>query len=904
MKTTRPSRPSATHLSLALVAIAGLAAPLHAQPETCGPTWYPGPPSTRFPEVTPNSCNYDATYLNPAVECVVDWDPDGPGPRTPVLVFGGFFRAAGPIKANNIVIVDPSTGQWSTFGTGTDARVRSMLVLPNGDLAIGGHFATVDGVPSFTTAIFSVSEQRWIPNGVTGTAAACSKYVTKLLLAPDGDMIAAGLDAPGSVTLPGVRKINLTNGIWSKLGNVAGSPIEDALIGSDDNLYVVGRDVSITGTSNRPGFASLVRYSFSTGAWTSTTSSSILNVRRIANHPQGDLVMTGSFNTPSGLTTVLRFSVLNGPFTALGRQDSFAQFDARGLTCLPNGDILLGGSFTSMNSVKAISVARYTPSSGQWSPIGDVFPLGLTNGFLTRSSGDLLAIGSYWYTPSGLLTGAMRLLPDGTTWQPITEGTAGEFTDMLALPDGSILAAGNATQLSGQSFPAVARYMPQTDTWQPFDSSFFDARSKVNTLLAASNGDIYAGGSFSLPRSYPLFSLARFDHTTQRWHAIPGVSSTGVQSLAEDLDGSILVGGGFTSVGSLTVNNIARLDPVSETWTPIGSGLPNYTVQDICPLPGGKILVNGSSTSGTGSRLRIFDPATNTWTSKNGLGGPGASSFAFDLNLAPDGTVLAAGNLGTVNGVALNNFARYDPATDTATPLGTPSLPWIQRIVPVSGDDYVLLSHRADRPGTTARAVRWNAATGVFTPFIDTNLGTDALDIVVDGDNAYLAGVESSLASTGRTIFSRFSSTGRPWIVRQPASPSNSCRGGSASLTTTIAANTGGATYQWFKDGLPIDAALNPSAATETLTIDHLTPGDSGDYTCTLTNACGSTTSRAATIRICAADVDCSGEVDFSDFLAFFNCYDTLQPCADIDGSTEVDMADFCDFFNAFDQGC
>ena len=53
-----------------------------------------------------------------------------------------------------------------------------------------------------------------------------------------------------------------------------------------------------------------------------------------------------------------------------------------------------------------------------------------------------------------------------------------------------------------------------------------------------------------------------------------------------------------------------------------------------------------------------------------------------------------------------------------------------------------------------------------------------------------------------------------------------------------------------------------------------------------------------------AVPADCSGEVDFSDFLAYFNCYDTLQPCADIDGSTEVDMADFCDFFNAFDQGC
>ncbi len=54
----------------------------------------------------------------------------------------------------------------------------------------------------------------------------------------------------------------------------------------------------------------------------------------------------------------------------------------------------------------------------------------------------------------------------------------------------------------------------------------------------------------------------------------------------------------------------------------------------------------------------------------------------------------------------------------------------------------------------------------------------------------------------------------------------------------------------------------------------------------------------------CIADIDGSSEVDLGDFFAFFNCWDTQEPCADLDGSPGIDLGDFFAFFNAFDQGC
>jgi hypothetical protein len=57
-------------------------------------------------------------------------------------------------------------------------------------------------------------------------------------------------------------------------------------------------------------------------------------------------------------------------------------------------------------------------------------------------------------------------------------------------------------------------------------------------------------------------------------------------------------------------------------------------------------------------------------------------------------------------------------------------------------------------------------------------------------------------------------------------------------------------------------------------------------------------------MKSCLADIDNSQEVDFGDFLAFFNCYDQGDVCAEIDGSSGIDFGDFLAFFNSYDAGC
>lgn len=55
---------------------------------------------------------------------------------------------------------------------------------------------------------------------------------------------------------------------------------------------------------------------------------------------------------------------------------------------------------------------------------------------------------------------------------------------------------------------------------------------------------------------------------------------------------------------------------------------------------------------------------------------------------------------------------------------------------------------------------------------------------------------------------------------------------------------------------------------------------------------------------ICPSDVNRSGEVDFADWIDFFNGYDTLQPPADCDVDGDVDLGDFLIFLADFTEGC
>jgi endoglucanase Acf2 len=100
------------------------------------------------------------------------------------------------------------------------------------------------------------------------------------------------------------------------------------------------------------------------------------------------------------------------------------------------------------------------------------------------------------------------------------------------------------------------------------------------------------------------------------------------------------------------------------------------------------------------------------------------------------------------------------------------------------------------------------------------------------------------------------------------------------------------------KNGARTFVAWNPTAAKTLVTFS------TGRTACVAPGETLVVRDADASTVCCAADVDGSGGVDFGDFLAFFNCYDTGGGCADVDGNPGVDFGDFLAFFNGYDAGC
>ena len=117
-------------------------------------------------------------------------------------------------------------------------------------------------------------------------------------------------------------------------------------------------------------------------------------------------------------------------------------------------------------------------------------------------------------------------------------------------------------------------------------------------------------------------------------------------------------------------------------------------------------------------------------------------------------------------------------------------------------------------------------------------------------------------------------------ITTQPA-PVDGCEQWNAAFTVAVS-TVGPVHYQWRKNAMPIDAAVNPSAATSSLELLSLAQSDAGSYTCAMTNACGTITSNPAALTILT---DCCDPIDFNQ--------DGLYP----------DTTDVADFLSVFSGG-
>lgn len=722
--------------------------------------------------------------VNGVVYASTMFDPDGPGPAPAQLVVGGEFSAAGNVPAANIAAWDTATGVWSPLGAGIVGGVKSLTILPNGDLVAGG-----------TTRVSRWNGATWQPlGGVFVDSLYASPAINALAVLPNGDLVAAGwFSSAGGTPASHIARWDGTS--WSALGSGLNAFVR-ALTTLANGDLVAG------GLFTNAGGVPADRVARWNGATWSALGTGIGNsVYSLASLPNGDLLAGWNVNngaspptsfvwrwngtswsqlgttmlagTMNALTVLANGDVLAAGDSVVGAIPGFCQRwngsswsplgpgplgVVHAVTQLPNAQVVVCGNFAYVAGVQASGVAKWSGTA--WQSLGVPGMTGLGWALAALPNGDLVAGGNAvvrWngtgWTQLGGVFGAngvhrvtaLAALPggdlvaggyflsaggvpanciarwDGTAWLPMGSGMFGNVRALAVLPDGSLVAGGDFVLAGAASGASIARW--DGTAWSSFAGgvSFGGASAgDVSALAVAPNGDLFVAGSFDRAGSVSANNIARWNGST--WSALGSGAGGVVGSLAIPPDGSLIAGGLFVSAGGVVVNSIARWNGAA--WSGLGGGVTSGgfagSVARLLALPNGDVLATGAFTAAGGTPV-------NGMARWNGTGwssiGTGADGFVYSLAFRPTGEVFVGGDFSFVSGVLSPGIARLTtPCPATATPNGTGCTG--------SGGANVL----------TATSLPWIGATSTA---VATGMPTGSLAIVVTG----LAATSTPLAA-------------------------------------------------------------------------------------------------------------------------------------------------------------
>jgi N-acetylneuraminic acid mutarotase len=308
---------------------------------------------------------------------------------------------------------------------------------------------------------------------------------------------------------------------------------------------------------------------------------------------------------------------------------------------------------------------RYDPSIDAWTPtsVGANVPEGRYGHTAVWTGTEMIVWGGF--PTSGTLNTGGRYDPSSDTWTPTSTGTNNPT------PRASFTAVWTGTEMIvwGGGTNTGGRYQPTTDTWLPTSTAGAPTgRSGHSAVWTGDTMIVWGGGASDVY----FGNGGRYDPLTDAWAPMStgaGVPSPRASHAAVWTGQEMIVWGGMN--GSNALNTGSRYDPVHDTWVTMGpSGAPSGRIHDTAIWTGSEMIVWGGDVPGfpgtnTGGR---YDPSADTWV---------ATSLGDNVpERRSNHTAVWTGTEMVVWGGAYSNTGgRYIPATDSWTPTSTQGAP-------------------------------------------------------------------------------------------------------------------------------------------------------------------------------------------------------------------------------------
>jgi uncharacterized delta-60 repeat protein/uncharacterized repeat protein (TIGR01451 family) len=543
-------------------------------------------------------------------------------PHNGGLLLAGAFTLAGVDRT--IIRVQQASGAldpafnvttWAAGGTLYN-QIRDVAVLPDGRILIAGGFTEVNGQPRNRIARLhadgSLDDSFVPPTGINDT-------IRSMHLRSDGRVVIGG-----SFTNLG----NLRDGV--AMLDADGSLVTDFAVnqqpdgtvyvvhGQSDGWTLIAGDFTAVNTETRNRVARLAPDGLLERTLT-VTGASDGGIEAIGYQSNGRIVVGGRFTqqfngaSRQHLARVYSYGGNDTTFSATANADVYA------MAVLPDDRIVIGGSFGTVNGSQRRRVARLHADGSLDSTFGNPqVNGGFVRTLVTLPDGKILIGGSFTEIGGAARERLARLNANGTldpTFASVQLN--GVVRAIVVQPDGRIVIGGGFTTVNNFQRARIAR-LTANGSFDPSFNASATANGVVHALAQAANGDILVGGDFTSIGSTSRSRLAALSPDGALTGSLNISANDLVLSLVPRTDGRILVGGSFTSIGGLARTRMALLTSsavVPEFDVPFSGQVRAVLVQ-----PDGKVLAGGAFDEVDGStRMRLARLRTPTGGARQSL---------------------------------------------------------------------------------------------------------------------------------------------------------------------------------------------------------------------------------------------------------------------------------------------
>lgn len=298
--------------------------------------------------------------------------------------------------------------------------------------------------------------------------------------------------------------------------------------------------------------------------------------------------------------------------------------------------MVIAGKFTIAGTVAANNIAVVDPVTELFAPMGD----GIAGDVLdltATASGDLIAVGNFASAGGVAVANVARW--DGVSWHAMGSGLSQPAHQVVALDNGDVIAYGSFAS-------SVARW--DGSAWQPlpFGSGSIIVRGPMKALTGG-RFVLYAWGIGSSHGAF-LYDGTSYQQLGGSFFAI------GPLNFGELPSGELIAVGSNLFGGSPSIN-IAKWN--GTTWGEFGGGVTSL-LRATTNAPNGDLVVGGTSGYAAGQLVSGFIRWDGTqWID---LDAGQASHSLLGLDTAPDGRMLAWGQLTQVDSVQVRGAAVWD----------------------------------------------------------------------------------------------------------------------------------------------------------------------------------------------------------------------------------------------------